>query len=107
MIEEPPENELEGVEYEESIYHLNYYKNLPSLHSDAHTTITHTQPQDGRSQTILAIIYQPPDVMKTKLFACGGEAHPGYVDNAMSTMTMRWQNTVEESPWNYPCYPDC
>ena len=108
MIEEPSEDQMDDVN-ENSVYNLEYYtsKNLPSLQNDAHTTITHTQTPDGMNQTIYASIYRPSNVVKTKLFACGADAHPGYVDNVLTMLWMKWQDPYEESPWSYPCYPNC
>ena len=107
MIEEPPENDMEHMKYEDSPYHFNYYKDLPSLQNDAYTTLTHTQSPDGMNQTIYASIYQPSDVLQSKMFACGADVHPGYVDFALGYVWMKYEHTYEESPWNYPCYPNC
>ena len=102
MLEDSTENK-----YEDEAYHLNYYKNLPTLQNNAHTMITHTQTPDGMNQTILAIIYQPSDVMQTKRFACGADANPGYADSALGYLRMKFEQTYEENRWKYPCFPNC
>ena len=93
---------------QDSVYHPQYYKTHKSLDHDPHTVMRHTQSADGRNQTIQATIWQPSDVMATKMFACVADSNPGYMDMALATESMTWREPYEESPWQYPCYPsDC
>ena len=84
----------------------NYYKNQPMLQNDSHTTITRTKSPDGMSQTILATVLQPYDVIKAKVFACGADhPHPGY-DYVLSMDSMEYYEPYETAPWHYKCYYD-